>query len=52
VLQTLRDRGIPVTMLLSGGYARSPEATADLHAISHREAARVFAAERSRRRLA
>lgn len=52
VLQSLRDRGIPVTMLLSGGYARSPEATADLHAISHREAALVFAAERTRRRLA
>lgn len=51
VLETMRRRGIPVAMLLSGGYARTPEATADLHAISHREAARIFAHERTRMRL-
>jgi acetoin utilization deacetylase AcuC-like enzyme len=51
VLETLHQRGLPTTMLLSGGYARSPEATADLHAISHREAARVFAGHRGRMRL-
>jgi hypothetical protein len=31
-----------VALLLSGGYAETPEATADLHAVMHREAARVF----------
>lgn len=31
--------GVPLTLLLSGGYASSPELTADLHAIAHREAA-------------
>ncbi len=51
VLETLRDRGLPTVMLLSGGYARTPEATADLHAISHREAAEVFAVARTRMRL-
>lgn len=42
VLEQLRDRGVPVVLLLSGGYAQTPEATADLHAITHREATRVF----------
>jgi acetoin utilization deacetylase AcuC-like enzyme len=43
VLEQLRDRDLPVALLLSGGYATTPEATADLHAVMHREAARVFA---------
>lgn len=42
VLETLRDRGIPIALLLAGGYGMSSRATADLHAIVHREAARVF----------
>jgi len=42
VFDQLRRRGLPVVLLLSGGYAETAEATADLHAISHREAARVF----------
>ncbi len=42
VLEQLRDRKLPVVLLLSGGYAETPEKTADLHAIAHREAARVF----------
>ncbi|MFK7959562.1 MAG: histone deacetylase [Phycisphaerales bacterium] len=41
VLRELHRRGIPTAMLLAGGYARTPEATADLHAISHREAAQI-----------
>lgn len=36
ILSSLQDRGVPVVLLMSGGYARSPEATADLHAIAHR----------------
>lgn len=44
VLEQLRDRHLPVVLLLSGGYAATPEQTADLHAITHREAARVFEA--------
>jgi acetoin utilization deacetylase AcuC-like enzyme len=42
VLEQVRDRALPVVLLLSGGYAETPEKTADLHAITHREAARVF----------
>jgi len=42
VLQQLRTRNLPVALLLSGGYAKTPEQTADLHAITHREAAQVF----------
>ena len=33
------ERGIPLTLLLSGGYARTPRETADLHAVAHRVAA-------------
>jgi acetoin utilization deacetylase AcuC-like enzyme len=42
VLEQIRARDLPVVLLLSGGYAETPEATADLHAVMHREAARVF----------
>ncbi len=47
VLEQVRDRNLPVVLLLSGGYAETPEKTADLHAITHREAARVFSSTRS-----
>ncbi|MFN0134762.1 MAG: histone deacetylase [Phycisphaerae bacterium] len=43
VLSRLKQRGIPVAIVLSGGYAASVELTADLHATVHREAVRVFA---------
>jgi acetoin utilization deacetylase AcuC-like enzyme len=42
VLEQIRARNLPVVLLLSGGYAETPELTADLHAVMHREAARVF----------
>ena len=42
VLEQIRAHGLPVVLLLSGGYADTPDATADLHAIMYREAARVF----------
>lgn len=42
VLEQIRNRDLPAVLLLSGGYAETPEATADLHATMHREAARVF----------
>lgn len=42
VLRQLRARDLPVALLLSGGYAETPEKTADLHAITYREAARVY----------
>lgn len=38
VLQTVRSAGVPLVLLLAGGYAKTPEETADLHAIVHREA--------------
>ncbi len=42
VLETLKRTGIPLTLLLSGGYAKTPTLTADLHATVHREAAHVY----------
>ncbi|MEM9997273.1 MAG: histone deacetylase [Bacteroidota bacterium] len=42
VCETVRDADVPLCLLLSGGYAETPAATADLHATMYREAARVF----------
>jgi len=42
VLEEMRGRGLPVVLVLSGGYARTPGTTALMHAIVHREARRVF----------
>jgi acetoin utilization deacetylase AcuC-like enzyme len=39
VLDECRSRGVPVVLLLAGGYAATPEETADLHATVHRQAA-------------
>jgi len=44
VLEQLHQRDLAAVLLLSGGYAETPDATADLHAIMHREAARVYGA--------
>jgi acetoin utilization deacetylase AcuC-like enzyme len=42
VIETvLRQRGLPLLLLLSGGYAATPEETADLHAVMYRQAAAV-----------
>ena len=41
VLQQLREVGMPICLLMSGGYAATPQETADLHAIVHREANHV-----------
>ncbi len=42
VLEATWKRGVPIVLLLSGGYARTPQETADLHAITHREARFVY----------
>ena len=42
VLETAHRAGVPIALLLSGGYAKSAEETADLHAVVHREAAEIF----------
>jgi acetoin utilization deacetylase AcuC-like enzyme len=42
VLETVRERGVPLVLVLSGGYARTPEVTAERHAIVHQEAQAVF----------
>ncbi len=42
VLETIQGRAFPVALLLSGGYAETPELTADLHAVAYREAHRVY----------
>lgn len=44
VLEQLHQRNLAAVLLLSGGYAETTAATADLHAIMHREAARVYGA--------
>ena len=46
VLEAVRSAGTPLALLMSGGYAATPEETADLHAIVHREASHVYAAIR------
>lgn len=38
VLAAAHRRQVPILLLMSGGYGPTPEATADLHAIAHREA--------------
>ncbi len=42
VLEALHRAGLPVTLLLSGGYASTAEATAELHSFAHREAGKIF----------
>lgn len=42
VLETVKATRAPLALLLSGGYAATPELTADLHAVTHREAHRVY----------
>lgn len=39
VIRSVTERGIPLVLLLGGGYAATPELTADLHAEMHRAAA-------------
>lgn len=43
VLETLRAAQRATVLVLSGGYARTPEETADLHATVHRAAAMIHA---------
>ncbi len=43
VLEAAYRRGVPIVLTLSGGYAKTPEITADCHAIVHREARSVWA---------
>lgn len=38
VLSAVKDRGLPLVLLLGGGYAPTPDQTADLHAEMHRAA--------------
>jgi len=38
VLEEASRRGVPLVLVLAGGYARTPEETADLHAEVHRQA--------------
>lgn len=41
VIDMARAEKVPLTLLLSGGYAATPEETAELHAIAHQAAASV-----------
>ena len=40
--EALKASGLPVVLVLSGGYAETPRLTADLHAEAHRTARMVF----------
>ncbi len=42
VLSKVRATGAPLVLVLAGGYAACAEATADLHAVVHRQARQVF----------
>lgn len=42
VLETIRQANLPLVLLLSGGYAATPEQTARLHSIVFRQAVDVF----------
>jgi acetoin utilization deacetylase AcuC-like enzyme len=42
VCEALHGAGIPTVLTLAGGYAKTPELTADLHATVHREAVAVW----------
>jgi acetoin utilization deacetylase AcuC-like enzyme len=46
-LGALRAAGLPVCLVLAGGYARTPELTADLHAEAFRAAALIEGAGRA-----
>lgn len=46
VLNTMRHAGIPVTLVMAGGYAATPGSTAEIHAIAYREACRLWREER------
>jgi DNA invertase Pin-like site-specific DNA recombinase len=47
VIETVRDRGIPLVIVLAGGYAASRQRTAELHMHVFRAAA-AFERERLR----
>ena len=49
VLETCRDRGIPVAVTMAGGYARRVEDTVDIHFQSIRRAADLLGLERGSR---
>lgn len=42
VLESVRRRALPISLVLSGGYAKTAKMTADLHATVHREAKALF----------
>ena len=42
VLETCRSAGLPVAITIAGGYATTPERTAELHAIVFEEARALF----------
>lgn len=52
VSETVHRAGIPLVLLLSGGYAATSAATAALHCIMHETARQVYAARKSGRRSA
>lgn len=42
VLSKVKAAGAPLVLVLAGGYASTPEATAAFHAVVHRQACRVY----------
>jgi hypothetical protein len=39
VIESVRERGVPLVIVLAGGYAATRERTAELHTLVFREAA-------------
>jgi hypothetical protein len=46
VLESCRERGLPVAVTMAGGYARDVEDTVDIHFQSIERAARLLGTER------
>jgi len=42
VLESAKNRSIPICIVLAGGYAKTADETAELHAVVHREGKRFF----------
>jgi len=46
VLETVSMSGLPLVLLMSGGYAPTPARTAELHAVAYRVAVEIFESRR------
>jgi acetoin utilization deacetylase AcuC-like enzyme len=52
VIEQVRDAGLPLVLLMSGGYAATPMRTAELHAVAFRVAVELYEASEPAARVA